>query len=114
MSYAEYSNQLKDYESAMSLRKSLQMTIRMNTVWLRSKNSIRGRKRVKVISEAQSQLATLIVPPKPVQPTGYEVIVDGAFEGFYPTDDIELVREQVTEALGHNNFTLNQKPRFKD
>ena len=116
MTYKEYSNQISAYESAVSNRKSLLMTIRMNKTWLTSKTSKRGLKRLAVIESAQKQLASLVIPAKPIQPLGYEVIddCDDCFVGFWTVDDISLVKTEAFEILGHNNFTLNRKPRFRD
>lgn len=114
MTYKEYSLALSKYTSAVSLKRSLLMTIRMNKAWLTNTQSKRGLKRVRVIEEAERALAELIIPEKPKQPIGYQVFVDGDFTGFYATDDIEYVREQATEHLGHSNFKLKAIPRFRD
>lgn len=116
MTYKEYSNQIGIYDSAISSRKSLQMTIRMNKTWLTSKTSKRGLKRISIIEAAEKCLAELVVPTKPVQPIGYEVIDNNeqVYAGFWHTDDIAFVKSEAAESLGHSNFTLNAKPRFRD
>ncbi len=92
------------------------MTIRMNETWLTNKNSKRGLKRIATIESAKKHLANLVIPAKPTQPLGYEVIddCDDCFVGFWAVDNIDLVKEEAFEILGHNNFTLNRKPRFRD
>lgn len=116
MTYKEYSNRLVIYEKVISSRKSLQMTIRMNNVWLTSKTSKRGLKRIAIIEAAEKQLSNLVIPSKPIQPLGYQVIDDSddCFVGFWAVDDIELVKEEAFAILGHNNFSLNRQPRFRD
>ena len=116
MNYQEYSNQIVAYDKAISSRKSLLMTIRMNKAWLTSKTSKRGLKRITLIEAAQNQLAELVIPTKPTQPLGYEVIdnCDDCFVGFWAVDDSDLVKEEAFAILGHSNFTLNRKPRFRD
>ena len=116
MTYKEFSNQIAIYDKAISSRKSLQMTIRMNKTWLVNKNSKRGLKRIALIESAECQLATLVIPAKPKQPIGYQVYdkIEDVFVGFWATDDIELVKEEAIESLGHSNFTINAKPRFRD
>jgi len=114
MNYAEYVKASAIYEKAQTTRRSLQMTIRMNKIWLLNKDSKRGKKRLAIIKSAQTQLNTLIIPPKPKQPIGYEIIVNNEFIGFLPTDNIEIAKEQAKNFLGHNNFILNAKPRYRD
>ena len=116
MNYQEYSNQIVSYDKAISSRKYLLTTIRMNKIWLTSKTSKRGLKRIATIEAAENQLAELVVPTKPTQPLGYEVIddCDDCFVGVWAVDDSDLVIEEALAILGHNNFKLNRKPRFLD
>ncbi len=94
------------------------MTLRMNS--LHNIGKLTGSKRQvarqKKIGNAKNELSVLVIPPKPVQPLGYEVIdeTDDCFVGFWAVDDIDLVQEEASEILGHSNFTLNRKPRFRD
>ena len=114
MTYQEYSKAESKYSAAISLKRSLLMTIRMNDTWQFNVKSIRGMKRQAVIDAAKARLAQLVIPPKPVQPIGYEIIVEGSFEGFVNSDDAAAVQLQVEESLGHSNFTLVTKLRFND
>jgi len=114
MTYKEYEVAIGNYTHAISLKRSLTMIIRMNEAWLTNTKSVRGLKRVAAIEAAKKELAELFIPKKPKQPIGYQVFIDGAFEGFCATDDIEYVREQVIERHGHDNFKLVAAPRFRD
>ena len=114
MTYKEYSEIMARRNRLISRKRSLEMTIRMNEAWLTNQNSVRGKKRLKKIKEARNELVALTIPPKPKQPIGYEVLVDGVYEGFYATDDIEFVKESAQEILGHNKFKLKQCPRYRD
>ena len=115
MTYKEYSSLLSAHQSAISLRKSLIMTIKSNKVYIKAYTSMPREKRQIVIDTAEKQLASLIIPPKPEkQPIGYQVLVDGDFSGFIPNDDYDEVFAEAAEFLGHENFTLKAKPRFND
>ena len=115
MTYAEYTKLKGAHESAICRKKSLLMTIRMNKAWdINAKGSEKQVKRQAIIDKAEKELACLVMPPKPTQPIGYEVLVDGSYEGFISTDDIDSAREQAIEYLGHENFTLKAKARFQD
>jgi hypothetical protein len=114
MTYKEYMLASSKYTGAVSRKRSLTMVIRMNEAWLTNTKSVRGLKRVAAIEAAKKELAELVIPKKPKQPIGYQVFIGGCFEGFYATDDIKYVREQVIERHGHDNFKLVAAPRFRD
>jgi len=115
MTYKEYAVLESRYSHAISLKRQLLMTIRMNEAWQTNKNSIRGQKRQVKIDAAKEALAKLIVPPKPKQPTGFEVLdSEGDYVGFFPTDDRKSVLVELEENHGHVDFILNRKPRFRD
>ena len=115
MTYKEYSNLMSKRRRAVSRKRSLLATIRMNKAWLTNVNSVRGKKRVQKIEEAERELATLVVPQKPEQPIGYEVLdEEGDFIGFYALDDKEYIMQDLLEAYGHTHFKLKAKPRHRD
>ena len=114
MNYQEYQIASSKYDHTISRRRSLLMTIRMNEAWQFNVKSVRGIKRQSVIEAAKKELDQIVVPPKPKQPIGYQLLVDGDYEGFFNSDDKEAVREQAIEILGHENFILVAKPRFRD
>jgi len=119
MTYKEYNSALSKYDHAISRRRSLLMTIRMNEAWQFNVNSVRGMKRQAKIEAAKKELALIIVPPKPKQPIGYQLLVDGDYEGFFNSDDKDSVFEQALEFLTNSgrefmSWELVAKPRFSD
>ena len=115
MTYKEYSKLISEHNGLISRKRSLEMTIKMNEVWLVSCTSIRGKKRLAKIEAAKKELSSLVIPPKPKQPIGYEVLDrEGTFVGFFATDDIEAVKQYLIEKYGHDNFKYVSKPRFRD
>lgn len=114
MTYAEYSKELVIFNRIISRRKSLSMTIRMNRVYTIGRCGTKTDARLQLIKEAETNLAALPKPHKPKQPIGYQILVDGDFEGFYATDDIDFVKEEAEILLGNTNFTLKAIPRFRD
>lgn len=118
MTYREYQKLESQRTKIISQRRSLQMTIRMNHAWLTNPKSIRGQKRLAIIADAEQQLADLPpVPPKPEQPIGYQVLDQhGDYIGFWATDDIASVIEDLTAQHGEisKTYTLNPKPRYRD
>lgn len=115
MTYKEYFAIVNQRARLISRKRSLEMTIRMNEAWLTNHNSIKGKKRLAKIEAAKKELETLVIPPKPKQPIGYEIInSDGDYVGFYPTDDIEAVKEELLERYGHLNFKIIPKPKWRD
>lgn len=118
MTYQQYQIEASKYRTAISHRRSLLMTIRMNEAWLLNKDSKRGKKRLIKIAAAKSALAKLIVPIKPEQPMGYELIVDGSYEGFFNTDNKDNAHRQALDYLetldDFMTWELIPKPRYND
>lgn len=53
----------------------------------------------------------LSVPPKPEQPMGFDIYIDGDWEGFFPKDD---KGEAIAEGQEHANggkVTVKRRPR---
>jgi hypothetical protein len=88
MDYNEYNKQLTSYNKAMSERKSLQMTIRMNKVWITGDNKRSNDRRI-VISGAQTRLKNLVIPVKPQKQYGFSVTTEDE-EYFAPTTNIQI------------------------
>ena len=59
-------------------------------------------------------LSPIPVPPKPEKKFGYEVIVDGTFEGFEPCDDKRLVIERVEQIFKGKRITLRRVQALED
>jgi hypothetical protein len=113
MTYKAWSEAMAEYRTVISKKKSLQMIIRMNRLWITGNNP-RSQKRKKIIKECEEKLAKLVIPPKPKQPLGIQVEEpNGTYIGFFNTDNIEVVKEKLAEA-GYTNYKLKKKPRWND
>lgn len=108
MTYSEYNQKLMEYNKAMSSKKSLQMTIRMNKVWITGDN-IRSDKRRKIIMDCQSKLALLIIPEKPQKQYGFNIITkDDTY--FAPTTNIKQAQSWCEIEIDCN-FEIKQSKR---
>ena len=109
MGYSEYSTQLHEYQRAMSTKKSLEMTIRQNEVWLKGYTAKSQSKRVIVIEKAKSRLAMLVIPVKPVKEYGFDVITpDDVF--FAPTTDLDQAHSWAyTELDDYDSIKLSKR-----
>jgi hypothetical protein len=97
MTYEEYNIELTAYNKAMSVKKSLQMTIRMNKAWITGNNP-RSEKRRDIITSCQTRLANLITPVKPQKQYGFDVITDDDTY-FAPTGNINIARDWTERDL---------------
>jgi hypothetical protein len=88
MTYEDYNIKLTAYNKAMSIRKSLQMTIRMNKAWITGNNP-RSDKRRDIIASCQTRLDNLTKPIKPQKQYGFDVITDDDTY-FAPTGNINI------------------------
>ncbi len=106
MTSQEYQIQLSAYQKAISRRKSLEMTIRMNKAQVGCFSFKRHPERAGKIEQTQQQLAALIVPPKPERVIeGFEVYDQaGDFDGFIRTQSETEAHEQAR--LYHEKYTL--------
>lgn len=108
MTYSEYNQKLMEYNKAMSSKKSLQMTIRMNKVWITGDNK-RSNKRRKIIMDCQIKLDSLIVPEKPQIQYGFDIITkDDTY--FAPTTNINIARSWCDDEIDVP-FTIQQSKR---
>ena len=115
MTYEEFSNIEAKRRHLISRKRSLEMTIRMNKAWMTNRNSVRGQKRLAKIEAAEKELASLVVPPKPKHPIGYEVRDEERdFVGFFALDDRQYILEYLEQEYGHCNFELIPSPRYRD
>ena len=115
MTYTEYCEKKAAYDAAVSKKKSLALKLRMNRAWLvAGSKSPRNLKRLAVIKQCQEELDALVVPHKPKQPRGYEILVEGTYEGFIAHENLQLAIQQAKEALGHDNFKLRIVKRYHD
>ena len=107
--YSEYSKQLHEYQKAVSIKKSLTMTIRQNEVWLGSYCAKSQSKRVNTIKTAKKHLAELIIPIKPIKEFGFDVIADDDVL-FAPTTDINEAKEWADNDLDcYNSIKISKR-----
>ncbi len=107
--YSEYTKQLHDYQRAMSAKKSLEMTIRQNEVWLKGYTAKSQSKRVIVIEKAKKHLSELVIPAKPVKEYGFDVITDEDVF-FAPTTNKDLAVEWACNELDcFTNIRLSKR-----
>ena len=121
MTYAEYSKQSAAHDHAISIKRSLLMTVRANHACAGHfrADSKRGRKRDEKIQNAEAKLQALTIPPKPEQPIGYEVLIDGDYEGFLASDDLDRIKREcaILQEMGElpaGKLTYQAKPRWND
>ena len=122
MTYKTYSKLQGTRESAITRKRSLLMIIRMNEAWEhigKGSNSKRYQDRQNKLLQARRDLASLIIPPKPEQPIGYEIYIDGDYEYYDPTSNYN---DAISKAIDHQTFgdlpqgkvTLKETPRWRD
>ncbi len=98
MTSVEYSKAIRAYDTAMSLKKSLKMTIRQNEMYIKGYTAMPRDKRQIVIDNAKKNLAELIIPKKPIQSKGFDIITtEDTF--FAPTDDINIAKEWADDGI---------------
>jgi len=97
MTYEKYNVQLTAYNKAMSTKKSLQMTIRMNKAWITGSNPRSDERRV-VIASCQDKLNNLIIPVKPQKQYGFDVITEDDTY-FAPTGNINTATDWTEREL---------------
>ena len=115
MTYQEYATITHKRNKLIARKRSLLMQVRMNTVHGHGRIGPKANKRMQLAQDAQRLLDSLVIPPKPTQPIGYQVLdTEGGFLGFYNLENREQVQELAAEALGHTDFALKAQPRWKD
>ncbi len=120
MNHAEYSAAMGKRSHAISRKRSLEMTVRMNRVWdIAVKGGKKQIARAQTIAQAEEELAKIVIPPKPEQPIGYEVMVDGDWQGFFHSDDLDRIKQeceelQIAGELPAGELTYHAKPRHAD
>lgn len=113
MTTEEYYKALHKHESAISRKRQLLMTIRMNAEWSFQKKTSKKKIRQEVIDNAKKELNSLVIPPKPVKVIkGYEVYLGNDWDGFIETQDITEAQEQAQEY--YNNTQYELKPVYVD
>jgi hypothetical protein len=99
----DYYKAIELYDKAISRKRSLLLAIRMNKVWQHKP----GKK--ELIEELQSKLACLVIPPKPTEPTGYQIYdTNGDFEGF------TLDESEALEYIELNGGTIKAVSAIKN
>jgi hypothetical protein len=115
MTYKEFSKLDGERDSIISRRRQLQMTIRANQHY---RQFVKGGPKYTEIKNkvdaAEKELLTLLVPPKPKHPIGYEVYIENEYQFYVANDHKEKVTKYVEKLLGYDNFTLKATPRFRD
>jgi len=113
MTYKEYQHLESKYSAAITKKRQLLAIIRSNSDWFIYGGKRRKTKQQKVLN-AQNELEQLEIPPKPKHPVGYQIFIDGTYEGFVANGNKEKVKRKVKEELGHSNFTLRVASRYRD
>jgi len=121
MTYEEWATIESRRRTAISRKRSLEMTIRMNETWNigKRKDSKKYLDRQAKIDHAKALLNEIQIPAKPKPPIGYEANVDGDYIGFYCSDDADRVRKEceIMQELGEiaqGTIVLVAKPRHAD
>ena len=108
---AEYDNLMKKYQSYIATKKSLEMKIRMNEVWLFGRIGPKADERRKIIDSCKIKLVNLVPVIKPVKPVVYYVynLAEDCFEFCIHEKTLVEAHEIATETFGKNNYKIATK-----
>ena len=108
---AEYDDLMKKYQSYIATKKSLEMKIRMNEIWLVGRIGPKADERKKIIDSCKAKLANLVPVIKPVKPVVYYVynLAEDCFEFCIHEKTLVEAHEIATETFGKNNYKIDTK-----
>ena len=107
---AEYDDLMKKYQSYIATKKSLEMKIRMNEVWLIGRTGKGIEERQRIIDDCKLRLSNLAPVAKPEKPVVWFVYTraDNCFEFCIHDKTIEEAHEIAKEEFGAGNYRIGK------